>query len=275
MHNFLNKNAMNKKTTLTRLIAILLFSQCILASSIVSAQYCSPSFVNGCSLWNSQSITLGTINWSLGSTSCTISDYTNLSTNLTDGVAYPMSVTNGNWCGCAVWVDLNMDFDFDSGENLFYDYQANQNNTYNFNITIPAGTPTGSYRLRVISPWGSDGYSLTNVNGYGGCGTNYQYGSFNDFTVTVGPVGVATINTGNLTLVSANINKETSMLTVTMNNFKGNAATLQLADISGRIIETRKLQSEREIFDMSELSNGIYILNYSDGIEKQSIKINK
>ena len=143
-----------------------------------------PSFANGCFSWSSQNIVLNTINWSLGSTQCTDYDHTAQSTNLQAGSSYPMSVTNGSWCGCAVWIDFDNSFTFDPGENLFYLYSAIATQTYNFNITIPALTPNGSYRMRVISPWGSDGFTPGQGNGWGGCGS-FQYGNFDDFTINI------------------------------------------------------------------------------------------
>lgn len=166
-----------KKTTLA--LALLL-----LIAQITEAQYCSPTFANGCFNWRNQNITLGSINWSIGTTACTTSDYTNLSTTVNAGQTLPMSVTNGSWCGTGVWVDFNSDFTFDDSENLYHSYQAASVMTYNFNITIPANVPSGSYRMRVIAGWGSDTFTSTGTNGYGACG-NYQYGSFQDFTLQV------------------------------------------------------------------------------------------
>jgi hypothetical protein len=155
----------------------------ILSAYAARAQYCSPTFALGCGLWTNQSVNIGTINWT--NSDCTISDYTNLSTTVTAGTTVPMTVVSGNWTGCAVWVDLNNDLTFQDSENLFYSYVGGDPSyTYSFSITIPAGTLTGSYRMRVIAPWGSDGFLDTNVNGYGPCGS-FQYGNFDDFTLNV------------------------------------------------------------------------------------------
>lgn len=156
----------------------------LLGALNAGAQYCSPSFVNGCFSWQNQSLTLGTINWTAGS-DCFASDFTTLSTTLTPGVAEPMTVTSGNWTGCAVWVDLDNNGAFEDTENLYYSYVGGSPSyTYSFSITLPANTPAGNYRMRVIAPWGSDGFLDTNTNGYGPCGA-FQYGNFNDFTVVV------------------------------------------------------------------------------------------
>ena len=148
------------------------------------AQYCSPTFLNGCFGWNTKSVVLGSINWSLGSTACATSDYTALSTVVSPGQTLLMTVTNGAWCGAGVWVDFNSDFAFDDSENLYHSYQPSALQTYSFNITIPADVAPGSYRMRVIAGWGTDCFDNTSTNGYGACGS-YQYGSFQDFTIQV------------------------------------------------------------------------------------------
>ena len=134
--------------------AALLLLSCMFSAK---AQYCVPTFSFGCSQWNNQTVVIGDINWSLDATDCSISDYTDMSTEIVPGVATPMLVTNGHWCGCAVWVDLNNNQAFEANENLFYNYTGGDPSfDYNFDITLPAGTPVGSYRMRVVAGWGSD-----------------------------------------------------------------------------------------------------------------------
>jgi hypothetical protein len=156
----------------------------LLALPAAKAQtYCEPTFPLGCFNWHSQTITLGDIDWT--SSDCLEADHTGLSTIVSAGETLPMTVASGVWTGCAVWADFDQSDSFEESENLYYIYVgADPSYTYSFDITIPPGTPAGSYRLRVISPWGSDGFLSTNTNGYGPCGT-YQYGSFDDFTLVI------------------------------------------------------------------------------------------
>ena len=163
-----------------------------LASTALAQSYCSPTFANGCFVWRNLTIYLGDINWDIGSTDCSVSDYTAMSTTVYAGQPVDMTVINGNWCGCAVWVDLDNSSSFEDSENLYFSYVGGDPSyTYDFPITIPASTPTGSYRMRVIAPWGSDGFLSTNTNGYGPCGA-FQYGNFDDLTLNViGTTGIA------------------------------------------------------------------------------------
>lgn len=267
--------AMKLKSTLTKWSILLIFCQCLTVGTYAHPlAYCTPTFANGCGLWNNQSISLGTLNWTLGTT-CTDYDYTNMSATLNAGVAYSMTVTNGNWCGCTIWVDFNQNEVFDASENLYYDYaNVSANYTYNFNLTIPNNVPTGSYRMRVIGAWGSDGITV-GPNGYGPCGS-YQYGNFQDFTVNViGSVGIPDIKDNASPLVQVSPNPAATSLTVTMKSYKGNDTNIQITDVAGKIVSTLSVTKETEVMDISALSKGIYILHYTEGVHHQDIRIVK
>lgn len=158
----------------------------VLLACGAQAQYCSPTFANGCQLWHNQSVIIGSIDLTIDASGCGVSDHTAMSTVVEPGVPEAMTVVSGNWTGCAVWVDLNNDQSFEDAENLYYSYVGGDPNyTYSFDITLPPGTPDGNYRMRVIAPWGSDGFTEGSANGYGACG-DFQYGNFDDLTLTVG-----------------------------------------------------------------------------------------
>jgi hypothetical protein len=265
---------MKVKFTSIKKIVILLLGIYVLFVAPASAQvYCSPTFANGCSSWKSQSISIGTINWTIGTNSCTTSDYTFMSTNLAAGGTYNMTVVNGNWCGVAVWIDFNMDYNFDAGENLYYIYSPNQTNTYNFTISIPALIPLGIYRMRIISPWGSDGYSITNGNGYGSCGS-YQYGNFTDFTINItAPTGINQMSEAGKNPLSINFDRNSQVLTAFIKRNVGDNAVLSLNDISGKVIKSVSVTNNTESFDMSTISKGIYTLSYTSGEDRYNLKI--
>lgn len=267
---------MATKCTLRNFITFLLFSATSLISTIVWAQpYCTPSFINGCSLWKNQAIALDSINWSIGLDNCINYDYTGLSTTLTVGVPYNMQVTNGNWCGCGVWIDFNQDQSFDNGENLFHLYTANESNTYNFSITIPTSVPNGSYRMRVVAGWGTDCYAESN-NGYGACG-NYQYGNFDDFTVHIEgiPTGILQPATGQ-PMLKVSPNPFAGEVAVELKDFHdGDAATLQLMDVAGHILISKKMLHQQEMMNLERLASGMYLLRCEAGTNVQTIALLK
>jgi hypothetical protein len=198
-----------------------------------------------------------------------------MSADLTTGWPHYLSVTNEDWCGCAVWIDLNSDFNFDASENFFSNYQANVTNTYNVVLTIPNGTPVGSYRMRIISPWGSDGFTNPPcTNGCGPCGS-YDYGGFQDFTINItGPQGIEDVNS-NPRYINASLNRESNQIAVSVRDFKQGTGVLSLTDATGKNIETRNITNEKELMDASLLPAGIYLLSYFDGTRRQVVKLVK
>jgi hypothetical protein len=189
-----------KRKTYTNLLSALLLLVCsnLLINNAGAQTYCTPTFTNGCdgfNPWHNNSISLNTLSWTIGSTSCTTYDYTSMSTTLVAGTTYTMTVASGVYTGCTVWIDLNDNGSFeDPGENFYHSYVAGPGGyeTYTFPITIPACSPAGTHRMRVLAGWGTDGYDVS-TNGYGSCGTiTYSYGNFDDFTLHVTPAACDT-----------------------------------------------------------------------------------
>jgi hypothetical protein len=263
---------MKGKPLRSRLIAGLIFCAALLPAISSQAQYCSPS-LGSCTSWGSQSVTLGTLNWTLGSQPCTDNDYTWMSTNLTTGFAHAMNVSNGDWCGCAVWIDLNQDNAFDPSENMFYSYLANQTNNYSFTITIPNGTAVGTYRMRVISPWGSDGFTTSNGNGQGPCGT-YLYGSFQDFTIFVtGPQGLHDPAAGSAALFSVQQDPARETVQVTLAHGASAHGDLRMLDAAGRTVLERDVSGASTTIGTGSMPHGVYLLQYREGDRRQTARV--
>jgi hypothetical protein len=85
------------------------------------------------------------------------------------------SAYTGGTFGFAIWIDWNNDLDFaDAGESLYSSGTYNSSNTGSF--TVPAGTPAGSYRMRIRANY----YSTTPA----ACGVITD-GETEDYTFTV------------------------------------------------------------------------------------------
>ncbi len=235
----------------------------LLAIFGVNAQYCSPSFENGCSLWHIMNVSVGSsFNWNF--TDCADWDQTptTIPVNSTDMV--PMSVTSGIWCGSSVWVDWNNSSSFEESENLYHSYVGGDPSyTYNFNIVVPNGTPAGQYRMRIIGAWGSDGFTVGSQNGYGPCG-NFLYGNFNDFTLEVStPTSIADL--ANASTFSVSPNPTTGM--VTLNLGQRNAQDMITVEgMDGRVVREVITTGTTVLnLDLSDLPAGMYFLrNTSD-----------
>ncbi|MFY7970799.1 MAG: T9SS type A sorting domain-containing protein [Flavobacteriales bacterium] len=222
--------------------------------SAVQAQYCSPTFLNGCFNWTNQHIEVGGIVWD--NVDCSISDYTSTVGTVTKGVATDMIVTNGAWCGVGVWLDFNNDYTFSDDENLYHIYDAGDPQTYNFQITVPSTVSDGSYRMRVIAGWGTDCFDVTSTNGYGTCG-EYQYGNFNDFTINV--VSPASVNTVEESALTIYPNPSNAICFVQAD------ATLMgehwcLMNAMGQVIEQSRFTQSLTEINTQKLTAGVYWL---------------
>jgi hypothetical protein len=263
-----------KSNSALRMIPVLMMSAVMITSFSASAQYCSPVFAYGCYSWNNQTITLNTLNWNLGSTSCSVWDYTTDTVLLFSGVSYPMTVTNGNWCGCGVWIDVNNDQVFDSSENQFNKYIANATNTYSFNISIPATVPPGYYRMRVIAGWGTDCYNVSS-NGYGPCGS-YQYGNFDDFTVGLDVYTARSENKGGISgSIRVVPHPAQDAVTVYVPFRNDMPAVMQLLDAAGHLVMEWPVTGEQETIGTGQLAGGIWLIRYVGRNGTQTVKFIK
>jgi hypothetical protein len=259
-----------------KLRSIFMFCALISISPIINAQtYCSPDFAFGCSNWRNVNISLGTLNWSLGADDCLISDYTNLSTSLNAGTAYPMSVECGVWSGCAVYVDYNDDGTFDSSENLYYSYQgADPTFTYIFNITIPTTVASGPHRMRVVAGWGSDCFTPGGSNGYGACGS-YQYGNFDDFTVNVANTLGINENAASIANATVSPNPVMDKTILHFNSTLQTKKTIKLSDVSGKLMHSFVSNQATETIDFSGFDCGVYFIAIVADNEQRVLKVVK
>lgn len=125
-------------------------------------------------------VQIGTINNPTGASAGGYGNYTALSTNLTAGTAYTLTVTP-TWTsttypeGYAAWIDYNRDGDFtDSGEQV-WSRTASTTTPVSVTFTVPAATTAGATRLRVSMRYNAVPSS---------CGS-FNYGEVEDYTVNI------------------------------------------------------------------------------------------
>ncbi|MEO5585567.1 MAG: T9SS type A sorting domain-containing protein [Flavobacteriales bacterium] len=240
-----------------------------------NAQYCSPSFSSGCSGWHIMNVNVGSsFNWNY--TDCTVWDQTAAVIMVNPVDSIPMSVTDGTWSGCAVWVDWNNSGSFEDSENLYHNYVGGDPSfTYNFNIAIPPATPEGAYRMRVIGAWGSDGFTNGSSNGYGPCGS-FQYGNFNDFTLQVdNSTAVADVVASPETAFTASPNPTTGRMTLNYGQ-QTPKDRITLESMDGRTLRAWNgtMASTLEM-DLSALPAGIYLVRNTADQASRPLRIVK
>jgi PKD repeat protein len=128
--------------------------------NVTNCTYCTTSYSNLSDDYISN-VQLATINNTSGSTS--YSDFTSISTELSPGTSYPVSVSvtvTDAWIQHSlVWIDWNNNCSFtDTGEAVDLGQTPGTAGTHVLagNITVPAGITSGTYRMRVAERYSTD-----------------------------------------------------------------------------------------------------------------------
>ncbi len=107
-------------------------------------------------------------------------DFTNVSTDLTEGQSYSITVTP-TWTGTiyaegyAVWIDYNKDGDFGDAGELVWSQAATTATPVSGNFTVPNGTAGSNTRMRVSMKY----------NGIPTSCETFTYGEVEDYTVNL------------------------------------------------------------------------------------------
>ncbi len=151
-------------------------------------------------------VQLGTINNASGAGNGGYTDFTSISTSITKGNTYTITVTP-TWTGTvysegySLWIDYNQNGDFtDSGEQV-WTQSATQTTPVSGSFTVPASALNGDTRMRVSMKY----------NGVPTSCESFSYGEVEDYTVTIGastgdtqaptaPTGLAASNVAETTL---------------------------------------------------------------------------
>lgn len=223
-----------------------------LAGSAVT--YCSASASNTADE-RIGNVKFGTIN-NTSTGAAGYENFTSVSTNVTRGSAYAISVTpvwtSTNYNEAyAVYIDYNGDGDFaDSGE-LVWSKAGSTTTPVTGSITIPATASLGSTRMRVMMQYNSVPSSS--------CGT-YTYGQVEDYTLNIVSSGKGDLlDTKNLiTDIKLYPNPVRDILNVS------NAASedYKIFDMGGKLINSGKLQ--RGSVNVSSLIKGAYMIQIGE-----------
>ncbi len=123
-------------------------------------------------------VSLNTINNNSGAQF--YSDFSSISTNLTEGQEYTINVTP-TWTGTnyaegyAVWIDYNNNGDFTDAGELVWSKAPSTNTTNSGTFTIPTGTAQAAVRMRVSMKYNAIPTSCE----------NFTYGEVEDYTINL------------------------------------------------------------------------------------------
>ncbi len=220
---------------------------------------CTPSVSGTCDEYI-QNVALNTINNTTACTSGGYTSYASISTPLAKGSQYTVTVTPAVGANIgqaytndeiAVWIDYNNDFTFSATERVGYVIVATGWSNQ-FTFTVPTSAITGAVKMRVRISYSVDG-------AIDPCAVS-TFGEVEDYTINItagGGVGLEESTLNNL-LVYPNPANEMVMFDLT--NMQEKVNEIQLVDITGRVIQTEKVQENIKVYSMniSELAKGTY-----------------
>lgn len=189
-------------------------------------------------------------------------NFTSVSTNVTRGTAYTISVTPV-WTSTkyneayAVYIDYNGDGDFtDSGE-LAWSKSGSTTSPATGSITIPSTATLGSTRMRVMMQYNSIPSSS--------CGT-YTYGQVEDYTLNIVSSGRGEISTVDLL---SDVKLYPNPVKDVLNISNAPAKDYKIFDMGGKLIQSGKI--ERGAVNVSSMIKGVYTISMCD-VNKRFIK---
>ncbi|MDR2204582.1 MAG: GEVED domain-containing protein [Flavobacteriaceae bacterium] len=190
-------------------------------------------------------------------------DYTNMVANVEAGETYTLYVTVGDgWYEhVGMWIDFGNDGIFDPSDYFGEIGIGGQGVTTQGDITIPAGTPDGNYRMRIQAYAGP-------LTGDPCMNNPLDFGEYEDYTVHVGALATAETNKGKIVVYP---NPVTDILKIS--DVK-DVKSIIVVDMTGRMVKTFSTATAE--LNLSNLSSGAYIVNLrmTNG-ETQSVKVIK
>ncbi|MFC0426820.1 GEVED domain-containing protein [Chryseobacterium scophthalmum] len=193
-----------------------------------------------------------------------LSSTTNTISNAAGSTTSISMTAGGPTCGMAVWVDWNNDLVFSSTERMYVTSTYETTTPSTASITIPAGTPLGNYRMRVMCDYNSTAPSNA-------C-ASVTRGEFLDFKLQV----VNTLGTSDLTTKNKEVKVYPNPFSdiINISEFK-DVKTVKVTDVAGRTLKT--IENPSKEINLSSLHSGLYLItmSYKDGSQNTVKAIKK
>jgi lysyl endopeptidase len=189
-------------------------------------------------------------------------NYSAISTTVTKGSSYDLTITPavGTADGTAytndelaAWIDWNDDNDFnDTNEEVAYVLVASGWSSV-FNVTVPLTAVTGSVVMRVKLSYNPDDGDIDP------CAAT-QWGETEDYVVNIQAAGSSEIGENNLGAVEIYPNPTNGMLTVDLTDVESDILSVELRDVTGRIISSTNVIAGKVNLNLSTETAGIYFV---------------
>ncbi|MBK9192868.1 MAG: T9SS type A sorting domain-containing protein [Crocinitomicaceae bacterium] len=189
-------------------------------------------------------------------------NYSGVSTTVTKGNSYDLTITPavGTTDGTAytndeiaAWIDWNDDNDFnDANEDVAYVLVASGWNNV-FSVTVPLTAVTGSVVMRVKLSYNPDDGDIDP------CAAT-QWGETEDYVVNIQASGSSELTENNLGAVEMYPNPTNGNLTVDLSDVESEVVSVELRDVTGRIISSTTIINNKVNFNLNGESSGIYFV---------------
>ncbi|MCF8373217.1 MAG: T9SS type A sorting domain-containing protein [Bacteroidales bacterium] len=168
------------KKAFTYLFAVL-FVLGIFSGTVKAQSYCTPTYSYGCGVGDMiTSFDLNTISETFVCATPPYYDHTNISTDLTIGETYTLTVSAGySSTYFRVWIDFNNNYTFEASESVSNGMCTSSGTQYTFNLTIPNTVSPTTTRMRIRSNYYADAADPC---------VSYTYGNAIDYSVTILPL---------------------------------------------------------------------------------------
>ncbi len=233
----------------------------------INVEYCS-MFAYNSNFEFIQSVEFGSINNNSGDDGG-YADYTNISTMITPGETYPITLTPGFSNATynevfRIWIDFNKDGDFDDANEEVLTEATNAAITSS--ISIPMNINNGSTRMRVAMRWNN---APTNP-----C-AGFSYGEVEDYTLIIG--GQNSFVTREIEALNYELflypNPVKNQLNIQLNQSM-ESGQLFIFDNLGRLIDQLDVEDRNTFYtlDVSQYAEGIYFTQLITEKEKKIVK---
>lgn len=178
------------------------------------------------------------------------SDHTSISTNLTKGTQYTLTITP-TWTdttyseGYAAWIDYNGDGDFTDNDEQLFTIAASTNTPASGSFTVPSGVTIGNKRLRVSMKY----------NGVPTSCEAFSYGEVEDYTVNIQD---ETLNSESFELSTFIVHPNPfndGLNILVPKNLKDTDFNINIYDLNGRIVFNTTFKATNGKININNLQN--------------------
>lgn len=239
--------------------------------------YCSSSASNDSYEWIDL-VQLGNINNSSGADGG-YADNTNLSTNLTKGSEYTLYISAGYSSSAyneywRVWIDYNLDGDFDDAGEKIAEGITENDNTYSLTFTVPTAAVSGDVRMRVSMQY----------NEYAEACGSFTYGEVEDYTIIIS-------GTSSFSMFEMPQQTHTNLLkdapleislypnparnNVSINGVIDRTSEIKIYNMTGKLVKMINAANCSGTIDVNNLETGVYLVKVFNGRKYITTKFTK